>query len=160
MYLVGVQGSLKHPIMNFEKKKKKKKKISAVHAPAIWGLTIVKFTQLCSKFLPTALLNFACDGQLPTGLVNCPNGISLSRANQSQAKFKSAVGRNLLQSWVNLTIIFMKNVIMILAPNHFIYGWSSFCLFCNICIFYPVFVLFLGHICRVFYQIYKCVKKN
>ena len=23
--------------------------------------TIVKFTQLCSKFLPTALLNFACD---------------------------------------------------------------------------------------------------
>ena len=23
---------------------------------------IVKFTQLCSKFLPTALLNFACDG--------------------------------------------------------------------------------------------------
>ena len=24
--------------------------------------TIVKFTQLCSKFPPTALLNFACDG--------------------------------------------------------------------------------------------------
>ena len=24
--------------------------------------TIVKFTQPCSKFLPTALLNFACDG--------------------------------------------------------------------------------------------------
>ena len=32
------------------------------------------------------------------GLVNRPNDISLSRANQSQAKFKSAVGRNLLQS--------------------------------------------------------------
>ena len=30
--------------------------------------------------------------------------ISVSRANQSQAKFKSAVGGNLLQSWVNLTI--------------------------------------------------------
>ena len=38
------------------------------------------------------------------GLVNRPNGISLSRANQSQAKFKSSVGGNLLQSWVNLTI--------------------------------------------------------
>ena len=24
--------------------------------------TIVRFMQLCSKFLPTALLNFACDG--------------------------------------------------------------------------------------------------
>ena len=24
-------------------------------------MTIVKFTQLCSKFPPTALLNFACD---------------------------------------------------------------------------------------------------
>ena len=35
--------------------------------------------------------------------VNCPNDISLSRTNQSQAKFKSAVGENLLQSWVNLT---------------------------------------------------------
>ena len=34
-----------------------------------------------------------------------PNDISLSRANQSQAKFKSAVGGNLLQSWVNLTIV-------------------------------------------------------
>ena len=30
---------------------------------------------------------------------------SLSRANPSQAKFKSAVGGNLLQSWVNLTIV-------------------------------------------------------
>ena len=39
------------------------------------------------------------------GLVNHPNDISLSRTNQSQAKFKSAVGRNLLQSWVNLTIV-------------------------------------------------------
>ena len=38
------------------------------------------------------------------GLVNRPNDISLSRANQSQAKFKSAVGGNLLQSWVNLII--------------------------------------------------------
>ena len=38
------------------------------------------------------------------GLVNRPNDISLSRTNQSQAKFKSAVGGNLLQSWVNLTI--------------------------------------------------------
>ena len=42
-----------------------------------------------------------------SGLVNRPNDISLSRANQSQAKFKSAVGGNLLQSWVNLTIITM-----------------------------------------------------
>ena len=25
-------------------------------------VVIVKFIQLCSKFLPTALLNFACDG--------------------------------------------------------------------------------------------------
>ena len=25
-------------------------------------ITIVKFTQLCSKFPPTAFLNFACDG--------------------------------------------------------------------------------------------------
>ena len=39
------------------------------------------------------------------GLVNRPNDISLSNANQSQAKFKSAVGGNLLQSWVNLTIV-------------------------------------------------------
>ena len=38
------------------------------------------------------------------GLVNRLNDISLSRANLSQAKFKSAVDRNLLQSWVNLTI--------------------------------------------------------
>ena len=36
--------------------------------------------------------------------VKFPNDISLSRANQSQVKFKSAVGGNLLQSWVNLTI--------------------------------------------------------
>ena len=39
------------------------------------------------------------------GLVNRPNDISLSRANQPQAKFKNAVGKNLLQSWVNLTIV-------------------------------------------------------
>ena len=39
------------------------------------------------------------------GLVNRPNDISISRGNQSQAKFKSDVGRNLLQSWVNLTIV-------------------------------------------------------
>ena len=38
------------------------------------------------------------------GLVNRPNDISVSRANQSPAKFKSAVGENLLQSWVNLTV--------------------------------------------------------
>ena len=38
-------------------------------------------------------------------LVNRPNDISLSRADQSQAKFKSAVGGNLLQSWENLTIV-------------------------------------------------------
>ena len=38
------------------------------------------------------------------GLVNRSNDISLSRTNQSQAKFKSAVAGNLLQSWVNLTI--------------------------------------------------------
>ena len=38
------------------------------------------------------------------GIVNRPNDISLSRANQSQENFKSAVGGNLLQSWVNLTI--------------------------------------------------------
>ena len=38
------------------------------------------------------------------GLVNHPNDISLSRANQSQAKFKSTVGRTLLQSWVDLTM--------------------------------------------------------
>ena len=38
-------------------------------------------------------------------IVNRSNDISLSRANQSQAKFKSAVGGNLLQSWVNLTIV-------------------------------------------------------
>ena len=38
--------------------------------------------------------------------VNRPNDISLLRANQSQAKFKSAVGGNLLRSWVNLTIEF------------------------------------------------------
>ena len=74
---------------------------------------IVKFTQLCSKFLPTALLNFACDGCHSIGIkrhtfgpVNRPNNISLSRANQSQAKFKSAVGGNLLQSWVNMTVTY------------------------------------------------------
>ena len=39
------------------------------------------------------------------GLVNRPKDISLSSANQSQAKFKGAVGGNLLQSWVNQTII-------------------------------------------------------
>ena len=73
---------------------------------------IVKFTQLCSKVPPTALLNFACDWltsigieRHTLGLVNRPNDIYLSRANQSQAKFKSAVGGNLLQSWVNLTIV-------------------------------------------------------
>ena len=75
--------------------------------------TIVKFTELCSKFPPTALLNFACDWLALDrditshvgAIVNRPNDTSLSRANQSQAKFMSAVGRNLLQSWVNLTIV-------------------------------------------------------
>ena len=38
-------------------------------------------------------------------LVNRSNDISLSRADQSQAKFKSAVGGNLPQNWVNLTIV-------------------------------------------------------
>ena len=38
-------------------------------------------------------------------LVNHPNDISLSRTNQSQAKFKSTVGGNLLQSWVNTTVV-------------------------------------------------------
>ena len=42
------------------------------------------------------------------GLVNSPNDISLLRANQSQAKFKSAVGRNLLQNCMNLTIIIVS----------------------------------------------------
>ena len=56
--------------------------------------------------------NFACDGQLSIGikrqtlgLVNLPNDAPLSNVNQSQAKFESAVGGNLLQSWVNLTIV-------------------------------------------------------
>ena len=31
-------------------------------SPPVTMVTIVKFTQLCSKFPPTALLNFACDG--------------------------------------------------------------------------------------------------
>ena len=39
------------------------------------------------------------------GLVSRPNDIPLLGANQSQAKLKSAVGGNLLQSWVNLTIV-------------------------------------------------------
>ena len=39
------------------------------------------------------------------GLVNRPNDISVSRASQSQEKFKSAVGGTLLQSSVNLTIV-------------------------------------------------------
>ena len=46
------------------------------------------------------------------GLVKRPNDISLSGANQSQAKFKSAVGGNLLQSWVNLTIILIIKQIL------------------------------------------------
>ena len=50
-------------------------------------------------------------------LVNHPNGISLSRANQSQAKFKSAVGRNLLQSWVNLTIVIIGKETWLSCPT-------------------------------------------
>ena len=38
-------------------------------------------------------------------LVNRPNDISLSRATQLQAKFKSTVSGDLLQSWVNLTVV-------------------------------------------------------
>ena len=48
------------------------------------------------------------------GLVNRPSDISLSRANQSQAKFKSGVGGNLLQSWVNMTIVDGRKS----APQH------------------------------------------
>ena len=49
------------------------------------------------------------------GPVNHPNDISLPRANQSQAKFKCAVGRYLLQSWVNLTIV--KKLQKYLTPS-------------------------------------------
>ena len=49
------------------------------------------------------------------GLVKRPNDISLLRANQSQAKFKSAVGGNLLQSWVNLTVVDVKVIRCILS---------------------------------------------
>ena len=48
------------------------------------------------------------------GLVNRPNDISLSRANQSQAQVKSVVGGTLLQSWVNLTIVIRLAIIMII----------------------------------------------
>ena len=79
-------------------------------------ITIVKFAQLCSKFPPTALLNFACDwlaldrdilfGRLTSRLAPTCDVISLSRANQSQAKY------NLLQSWVNLTIVLPERLIL------------------------------------------------
>ena len=41
-------------------------------------VAIVKFTQLCSKFLPTALLNFACewlalDRDISFGRLTSPN---------------------------------------------------------------------------------------
>ena len=52
------------------------------------SLPIVKFTQLCSKFPPTALLNFACDWlaldrDISLGQLTSPtcDVISLSRAN-------------------------------------------------------------------------------
>ena len=57
------------------------------------------------------------------GLVNRPNDISLSKANQSQAKFKSAVGGNLLQSWVNLTVVFFMNFDVLLYIHHVITQW-------------------------------------
>ena len=51
------------------------------------------------------------------GLVNCPSDISLSRANQSQAKFKSAMGSKLLQSWVNLTIVLLLLLPVVVTIN-------------------------------------------
>ena len=39
------------------------------------------------------------------GLANRPNDISLWSSNHSQSKLESAVGGNLPQSYVNLTIV-------------------------------------------------------
>ena len=50
-------------------------------------------------------------------LVYRPNDISPSRANQSQAKFKSAVGGNLLQSSVNLTKVKIYRISHLLLDN-------------------------------------------
>ena len=73
---------------------------------------IVKFTQLCSKFPSTAPLNFACDWlaldrDISFGRLTNPNVWRYIpiESQPSQAKFKSAVGGNLLQSWVNLSIV-------------------------------------------------------
>ena len=67
------------------------------------------------------------------GLVNRPNDIALSRANQSQAKSKSAVGGNLLQSWVNLTMgtISLLRLIIIYIDFHSLYGDSLFLINCH-----------------------------
>ena len=73
-------------------------------------LTIVKITQLCSKFPPTALLNFACDWltldrdisfvQLTSPTCDV---ISLSRANhhKQSSRLLWGGGGDLLQNWVN-----------------------------------------------------------
>ena len=37
-------------------------KVRSIEILHLHWITVVKFTQLCSKFRPTALLNFACDG--------------------------------------------------------------------------------------------------
>ena len=50
---LGKSGTLNEKVWSSEAKRK------ALKSELI---TIVKFTQLCSKFLPIALLNFACDG--------------------------------------------------------------------------------------------------
>ena len=49
--------------MKFKKKQEIKKSRKGELRLAKKG-TIVKYTQLCSKFPPTALLNFDCDGYL------------------------------------------------------------------------------------------------
>ena len=73
--------------------------------------TIVRFTQLCSKFPPTLLLNFACDLLALDRHISYITSPNVRRdipieSKPSQAKFKSAVDGNLLQSLVNLSIVF------------------------------------------------------
>ena len=70
---------------------------SQIH-PALQQIPTHSTLELCLWWL--ALIR-----DITLGLVNWPNDISLSRASQSQAKFKSAVGRILMQSWLNLTIV-------------------------------------------------------
>ena len=65
------------------------------------------------------------------GLVKCPNDISLLRVNQSQAKFKRAVGRNLVQSWMNLTIVVgtvktFQGGLWSYSIQHYMGFWGSF----------------------------------